>query len=148
MAHWIKTPNRAKSQKFKCSKCRRICTCIKYAGNKTMCDYEYCPYCREKMEVEDKAQRKEETLFHEIVHGIFVHLGCVKGGMGYWNKIREDFPDVFQARAKLEIEIGRSCIREVFLDELDPEAGRMSKPILEDCSILCQITVNEMEEEE
>ena len=36
-------------------------------------------------------------------------IGCVKGGMGYWNKIREDFPEVFQARAKLEREIGRSC---------------------------------------
>ena len=22
-------------------------------------------------------------------------IGCVKGGMGYWNKIRVDFPDVF-----------------------------------------------------
>ena len=74
-------------------------------------------------------------------------VGCVKGGMGYWNKIREDFPEVFQARAILEREIGRSCIRGVFLDELDPAAGRMSKPVLEDCSILCQITTNELESE-
>lgn len=75
-------------------------------------------------------------------------VGCVKGGMGYWNKIREDFPDVFQSRAKLEREIGRSCIRGVFLDELDPEAGKMSKPVLEDCSILCYITANEMKGED
>ncbi len=26
-------------------------------------------------------------------------IGCVKGGMGYWNKIRKDFPEVFQKRA-------------------------------------------------
>lgn len=55
-------------------------------------------------------------------------IGCVKGGMGYWNKIRKDFPDVFERRAKLEREIGHSCIKGVFLDELDPNRGRM-----EDC---------------
>ena len=26
-------------------------------------------------------------------------IGCVKGGMGYWNKIRVDFPEVFKKRA-------------------------------------------------
>lgn len=29
-------------------------------------------------------------------------VGCVKGGMGYWNKIREDFPDVFERMAERE----------------------------------------------
>lgn len=29
-------------------------------------------------------------------------IGCVKGGMGYWNKIRVDFPEVFDSMAKLE----------------------------------------------
>lgn len=30
-------------------------------------------------------------------------IGCVKaGGAGYWNKIRKDFPDVFQTRARQE----------------------------------------------
>ena len=33
-------------------------------------------------------------------------IGCVKGGMGYWNKIRVDFPEVFDEMAKLEREIG------------------------------------------
>lgn len=50
MAYWIKVPDRAKSQKFKCSKCGRICTCIKYVKNRTVCDYKYCPYCRAKMQ--------------------------------------------------------------------------------------------------
>lgn len=31
-------------------------------------------------------------------------IGCVKGGMGYWNKIRRDFPEVFEQRASLERE--------------------------------------------
>lgn len=66
-------------------------------------------------------------------------VGCVKGGMGYWNKIRVDFPDVFAARAKLEREIGASCIKGVFLDELDPERGRHEGPIVDDCGILCEV---------
>lgn len=64
-------------------------------------------------------------------------VGCVKGGKGYWNKIRLDFPDVFDRMAKLEREIGHSCINGVFLDELDPNAGRMSEEIMEDCGIFC-----------
>ncbi|MFH1627864.1 MAG: phosphoadenosine phosphosulfate reductase [Pseudomonadota bacterium] len=65
-------------------------------------------------------------------------VGCVKGGMGYWNKIRVDFPEVFAARAKLEREIGGSCINGVFLDALAPERGRHAGPIVADCGILCE----------
>lgn len=65
-------------------------------------------------------------------------VGCVKGGKGYWNKIRVDFPDVFSARALLEREIGGSCINGTFLDELDPDAGRDQGPVLEDCGPLCE----------
>lgn len=71
-------------------------------------------------------------------------IGCVKGGMGYWNKIRKDFPEVFEARAELEREIGHSCINGVFLDELDPKAGRVENEIMTDCDILCHITYNEL----
>jgi 3'-phosphoadenosine 5'-phosphosulfate sulfotransferase (PAPS reductase)/FAD synthetase len=53
-------------------------------------------------------------------------LGCVKGGKGYWNKIRRDFPEVFARRARQEREIGHSCIRGCFLDELAPNAGNYS----------------------
>lgn len=50
--------------------------------------------------------------------------GCVKGGKGYWNKVRIDFPHIFARRAKQERTIGHSCIKGTFLDELDPAAGR------------------------
>lgn len=66
-------------------------------------------------------------------------IGCVKGGMGYWNKIRVDFPDVFASRAKLEREVGASCIKGVYLDELDPERGRHDPPIADDCGIMCEL---------
>lgn len=64
-------------------------------------------------------------------------IGCVKGGMGYWNKIRVDFPEVFERMAKLEREVGCSCINGVYLDELDPDRGRMSEEVMQDCSIFC-----------
>lgn len=69
-------------------------------------------------------------------------IGCVKGGMGYWNKIRVDFPEVFASRAKLERDLGCSCLKECFLDELDPDSGRMSEELLEDCGIFCEIALN------
>ena len=66
-------------------------------------------------------------------------VGCVKGGMGYWNKIRVDFPDVFASRAKLEREVGGSCIKGVYLDELVPDRGRHDGPICDDCGIMCEL---------
>lgn len=66
-------------------------------------------------------------------------IGCVKGGKGYWNKIRVDFPEVFASRAKLERDIGHSCIKGTFLDELDPNAGKMSEEIMDDCGIFCEL---------
>ena len=66
-------------------------------------------------------------------------VGCVKGGMGYFNRIRIDFPDIFNARARLEREIGASCINGVYLDELAPDRGRHAPPIVDDCGILCEV---------
>jgi hypothetical protein len=64
-------------------------------------------------------------------------IGCVKGGMGYWNKIRVDFPDVFQMRAETERLIGGTCIKGIYLDELSPDAGRKQDFIFDDCGVLC-----------
>ena len=66
-------------------------------------------------------------------------VGCVKGGMGYWNKIRVDFPEVFEARAKLERVMGASCIKGVFLDELDPNRGRHAGPVCDECGLMCEL---------
>lgn len=66
-------------------------------------------------------------------------VGCVKGGKGYWNKIRVDFPEVFTARAKMEREIGGTCINGTWLDELDPSAGRDQGPIVEECGAMCEL---------
>lgn len=71
-------------------------------------------------------------------------IGCVKGGMGYWNKIRRDFPDIFALRAKRERELGATCINGVFLDDLDPNAGRCDE-VFPSCSIMCQLAEMDME---
>ncbi|KKM78992.1 hypothetical protein LCGC14_1354310, partial [marine sediment metagenome] len=68
-------------------------------------------------------------------------IGCVKGGMGYWNKIRTDFPDVFASRAAVERQIGGTCIKGVYLDELDPNAGRKQGSICDDCGIFCEMMI-------
>ncbi|MDE2104870.1 MAG: hypothetical protein KGL39_46970, partial [Patescibacteria group bacterium] len=59
-------------------------------------------------------------------------IGCVKGQMGYWNKIRVDYPDAFARMAAQERKMGVACCKRyegetripVFLDELPPDAGR------------------------
>lgn len=71
-------------------------------------------------------------------------VGCVKGGMGYWNKIRVDFPEVFESRAKLERKVNNTILKEsdgtpIYLDELTPDRGRKSKEIMGDCDIFCYI---------
>jgi hypothetical protein len=66
-------------------------------------------------------------------------IGCVKGGKGYWNKIRKDFPMVFERMATLERKVGYSCINGTFLDELNPTAGRMKKEVMPNCGIICEV---------
>jgi hypothetical protein len=66
-------------------------------------------------------------------------IGCVKGGAGYWQAIKRDFPGVFWLRARMEREVGRSCLKEYFLDELPPDYGRDQKPIVDDCGIFCEL---------
>ena len=63
-------------------------------------------------------------------------IGCVKGGKGYWAMIREKFPEYFAKMAQLEREIGHSCIRDCFLDEL-PMDARKQQPIVPSCSLFC-----------
>lgn len=101
--------------------------------------------------IENKMTKAESLYFLEKEAGIerpFMYklgyhnnncVGCVKGGKGYWNKIRQDFPEIFQQMAKAEREIGRSCIKEKFLDELHPEEGAKQQLVMPDCGNFCDI---------
>lgn len=76
-------------------------------------------------------------------------IGCVKGGAGYWNKIRRDFPAVFLKMAATERQIGATiCKTEpvvngvrqripVYLDELPIDAGRYEDEGDIECGVLC-----------
>jgi PP-loop superfamily ATP-utilizing enzyme len=84
-------------------------------------------------------------------------IGCVKGQAGYWNKIRRDFPEVFNRMAKLEREIGAALCKtyagdgerkKVFLDELPPEMGRYEEEPDISCSLLCVAAESEMKRTE
>jgi len=76
-------------------------------------------------------------------------IGCVKGGIGYWNKIRRDFPDKFKRMAEIERIVGATCLKEtdgtrLYLDELEPNRGDAVKAIIPDCSLFCQIEFQEI----
>ena len=65
-------------------------------------------------------------------------IGCVKGGAGYWNKIKKDFPDEFNKMAIIEREVGHSCIKGNFLDELPENVGHEPKGYEMSCDFVCQ----------
>jgi hypothetical protein len=71
-------------------------------------------------------------------------IGCCKGGEGYWNKIRRDFPETFAQVIQIQEAIGpdsymfrnrKTGIR-IGLRDLDPNAGRHSTEI-PSCSFIC-----------
>lgn len=71
-------------------------------------------------------------------------VGCWKGGMGYWNKIRRDFPGVFAEAAAICREVGRSPVKNrdgtpLMLDDLPPDAGRYEDEPEVQCGIGCHV---------
>lgn len=76
--------------------------------------------------------------------------GCVKAGMGYWNKFREVYPDRFEEMAALEEELHDyyrakglksrpTILRDTKLRDLDPSRGR-HKAIYNEGEINCDFT--------
>lgn len=71
-------------------------------------------------------------------------IGCVKGGAGYWNKVRRDFPDRFEEMCRIEDAIGptaylmrdRDLNKRISLRQLPPDAGRHDTTVPE-CGFAC-----------
>lgn len=71
-------------------------------------------------------------------------IGCVKGGQGYWNKVRRDFPERFDELAAVQESLGPGAnffrnyaTGERFsLRDLDPAAGRHNE-VLPECGLMC-----------
>ena len=70
-------------------------------------------------------------------------IGCVKGGMGYWNKIKVDFPEHFDRMAKLERFKSQTVFKDRYLDELKPTDGHYPSEQNIECSIFCQMAEQE-----
>lgn len=74
-------------------------------------------------------------------------IGCVKGGIGYWNKIRQDFPDHFKRMADLEKRKGYTVLKDkngpIFLHDLDASRGNYPKEPEIDCGIFCHMAEQE-----
>ena len=74
-------------------------------------------------------------------------IGCVKGQAGYWNKIKKDFPDVFNKMAKqereLNVAINKTYINgkriKIFLDELPENMGNYKNEPSISCGLFCQM---------
>lgn len=70
-------------------------------------------------------------------------IGCCKAtGQGYWNKIRKDFPDVFNRMATESRRLGVRLIRNkgerIYLDEIVEGAGRYEDEPEFQCGVFCE----------
>jgi hypothetical protein len=80
-------------------------------------------------------------------------IGCVKGGLGYWNKIRKDFPDVFARMAaqekkmgvrickvtRIDPDTGKKKRMRTYLEDIPPDAGRYEAEPAVQCGVLCEV---------
>tara|TARA_Y100001963_G_scaffold142818_1_gene212892 strand:- start:394 stop:1137 length:744 start_codon:yes stop_codon:yes gene_type:complete len=79
-------------------------------------------------------------------------IGCCKGGMGYWNKIRKDFSEYFDKMANIEREIGHSLFRDkktnkrIWLDELPEDAGNFKTEPVINCDLSCGLIVDRLDD--
>jgi hypothetical protein len=75
-------------------------------------------------------------------------IGCVKGGLGYWNKIKIDFPEEFNRMADLEKTLGVKILKHkgerIYLHNLPIDAGNYPKESSIECGIFCQMAEEEI----
>lgn len=76
--------------------------------------------------------------------------GCPKGGMGYWNQIRQHFPEEFERMAAIQRELGPGSAflvrrgERITLDQLLPEDGRHEPQTDIECSVMCMLAEQEI----
>lgn len=80
-------------------------------------------------------------------------IGCVKGGEGYWNKIRRDFPEQFIQIANIQESLGpganlfrdRKTGVRYSLKELPPDKGRYEDEPEISCGFVCAMAEQEID---
>lgn len=70
-------------------------------------------------------------------------IGCVKAtSPTYWNHVRKDRPDVFEARAEQSRRLGARLVRfqnkRIFLDELPETAKGRAMKVMPECGLFCE----------
>jgi hypothetical protein len=83
-------------------------------------------------------------------------IGCPNGGLGYWNKIRRDFPDQFYQIADIQDAIGPGAYflrdnrtkERVRLRDLNPNVGRHEDEPEIQCSFFCEMAEQDIAHEE
>lgn len=76
-------------------------------------------------------------------------IGCVKGGMGYWQHVRKHFPDIFNKMAELEVKLGVTILKDrqnnqnvrLYLKDLEQGRGRPIEPLK--CGFSCQLSFDD-----
>lgn len=76
-------------------------------------------------------------------------MGCCKAtGAGYWNKIRDDFPTMFERMSAESRRLGARIVRvageRIFLDELPPGVGEYADEPEAQCGIFCEMASMEI----
>lgn len=77
-------------------------------------------------------------------------IGCCKAtGAGYWNKIRDNFPEMFNRMATVSRLYGARIIKingdeRIFLDELKPDTGNYQDEPEVQCGIFCHMAKDEI----
>lgn len=70
----------------------------------------------------------------------------LRGGAGYWNKVRLTHPEIFNEMALVERQVKATCLKKdgkkFYLDQLDPKAGRHEDISLPDCGVVCQVEMD------
>ncbi len=72
-------------------------------------------------------------------------IGCVKGAGGYWNKIKKDFPEIFEKTAQIEEEYGAKLLvqwngkklEHITLRELKETTGNYKSELPISCGFVC-----------
>jgi hypothetical protein len=85
-------------------------------------------------------------------------IGCVKGQAGYWNKIRDDFPEDFAETAQIEAELGRTICKREWTDKdgkrqlervplagLPRSLGNYPNETSIECSLFCEMAEQDLE---
>lgn len=77
-------------------------------------------------------------------------IGCVKGGLGYWNKIKVDFPEQFERMANLEKQVNAKILKHkgerIWLSDLPNDVGDYPTESAIECGIFCQMAEQDIKE--